>query len=320
MPGIEEALIKQIVDNVSYKEADVKVDNMNNLIISCIHGEELPTVVLSAHMDEPGFIITDITDDGYLKFETIGDIKPSDIISKKIKIGELTGIISLKAIHLTTKEEREKLTKISDLLIDVGAETKSEACKIARPGDYCSFEQTYSRFGEGLFKGKALSSRSGCKALIDIINNNKFSNLNLVCIFATQKEVASRGARVALNSVSDVNFAIIVDSVETTENIHLSNGVAIGYRNDDNAATRAFVKSIENINSNNQIIQKVCCDNIKSDLNMFKSCKADMPSILLALPCKHKNSATEVIAESDFNALYELIFNVLSEVNNGALL
>ena len=79
------------------------------------------TVLLSAHTDEVGFIITKITDEGYLKFESVGGIDTKILLSQKGRLGDLKGIISLKAVHLTTKEEREKTFKESDLFIDIGA-------------------------------------------------------------------------------------------------------------------------------------------------------------------------------------------------------
>lgn len=319
--GAEDGLIKYIIEKIPCNDAYVKIDGMNNLVVSCMRDKSLPTVILSAHMDEPGFIVTDITDEGYFKFEIIGEIKPSDIISKKVKINDITGIISLKAIHLTTKEEREKPVKISDLFIDVGAKTKEDAHKVAIPGDYCCFSSVFSEFGESLVKGKALSSRVGCKALINIINNNEFSGLNLICMFTTQKEISSRGALVALNDIDNADFSIIIDSVDVAENVKLSKGVVVGYRTDDNVLTRDLIKLIENTGLKNSLsIQKMCCDKVKSDLNSFKSCRADIPSTILALPCKYKNTATEVMSESDISTLYESLYSILSEVNNGTIL
>lgn len=320
MPGIEDDLINAITGGLSCR-TDIKKDKMNNLIISRIYDESLPTVVLSAHMDEPGFIITDITDDGYLKFDTIGDINPSNIVSKQVKIGKNIGIISLKAIHLTTKEEREKPVKISDLFIDIGAKTKNEAGKIVTPGDYCSFVSEFSEFGENSVKGKSLSSRSGCKILIDILNNNIFSKINPICIFTTQKEVSSRGAMVALNNINNAMFAIIIDAINCTEEIKSSSGVVIGFRSDDTAKSRLLADKIENISDINQIkTQKQCVDKLKSDLDSYKSRRMDIPSVLLAIPCKYKNTATEVMDINDVKQVYDMLCSLLSEVNNGFVL
>ncbi len=81
---------------------------MGNIIAKKVYDSELPTTALIAHMDEPGFIITNITEDGYLKFETIGDIKTDGLLAEKVKIGDINGIISLKAIHLSTKRRTRK--------------------------------------------------------------------------------------------------------------------------------------------------------------------------------------------------------------------
>ncbi len=320
MSGNEKSIIDVIKNNLTCK-ADVKTDNMNNLIVSCVHDESLSTVVLSAHMDEPGFIITDITDDGYLKFDIIGDINPTDIVSKQVKIGNCTGIISLKAIHLTTKEEREKPVKTDDLFIDIGAKSKEDAKKTVIPGDYCYFISDFSEFGEASVKGKSLSSRAGCRILVDILNNNSFSKLNLICIFTTQKEVASRGAVVALKSIDNPMLAIVLDGIGCTDNINISKGPVVCYTSEDTLKSRLLINKTEDICFVNKLsVQKMCADKEKTDLISFKSQRTDIPSILIGVPCKYKNTASEAMALNDIGQAYDLIYNLLSEVNNGFIL
>ena len=317
--GFEDSVRGFIKNELREIEADISVDRMGNLFVKRINGNDYPTVVLSAHMDEVGFIITDITDDGYLKFDKIGDINPCSLISKRVKIGDITGIIALKAIHLTTKEEREKPVKISDLFIDIGAKTKAEAEEVAEIGDYCAFVGVATDFGSNSLKGKALKSRVGCGILMDILKNNSYPNINLIYVFTVQNNVQGRGAAVASNGIDNAEYLIVTDgfSANSDSNLTSGRGAAISLTHNDTEKSKKLFDTIGDIAKNNAISIQCGFFSEKSDLEIYKARRNDIPSVAIGVPVKYINTPTEIIENADIKACYNIIIGVLSEVSNG---
>lgn len=317
--GFEDSVRNFIKNELREIDADISVDKMGNLFVKCIKNNEYPTVVLSAHMDEVGFIITDITDDGYLKFDTIGDIKPCNLISKRVKIGENTGVIALKAIHLTTKEEREKPVKISDLFIDIGAKSKAEAEEVAEIGDYCAFGGEATDFGSNYLKGKALGSRVGCGILLDILKNKACLNINLICVFTVQNNVQGRGAAVASNVIDNAEYLIATDgfSANSDGNLVSGRGAVLSLTPDDTEKSKKLCDAIWNIAKNDAIPTQRGFFSKKSDLEIYKARRNDIPSVAIGVPVKYINTPTEIVENADIKACYDIILGILAEVNNG---
>ena len=119
---------------------EIYVDSIGNLI--CHKKGNGKKIMVSAHMDEVGLIITEITDSGFLKFDTLGGIETAVLCSKKVLIGnnKVPGIISAKAIHLQKGDEVTSPLKIKDLCIDIGAKDKEAAKKLVSLGDSAVFD------------------------------------------------------------------------------------------------------------------------------------------------------------------------------------
>ena len=120
-------------------------------------------LLLAAHMDEVGIIVTHVTDEGFLKFGFVGGVDRRVAIGKPVALGHnrVPGIISLKAIHLTDKAELKKVPKTDKLYIDIGASGKEAAMKLAPPGTYGCFVSQPEEFGGGFFKARAIDDRIG---------------------------------------------------------------------------------------------------------------------------------------------------------------
>ena len=167
--GYEDEVRDIIKNEISNICDEIYEDSIGNLIChqkgKKINGK---SIMLTSHMDEVGFIISYITDNGYLKFQTVGGIDPNVLISKKITIGDkkLCGVIGTKPIH-QNKDSSNNL-KTSDLYIDIGASSKEEALKYVEIGDYACFDSNYIEFGNGFVKAKALDDRVGCYTMINI--------------------------------------------------------------------------------------------------------------------------------------------------------
>lgn len=193
------------------------VDNMGNLI-AFKKGEKAPsrTLMLCAHMDEVGIIITRITKDGYLHFNFVGGIDRRTVIGKKVFIGaqRIEGVIGSKAFHLVPRAEEDKIPKTDELYIDIGAESEDEAKNSVALGDIGVFAPNMTMLGSEYIKAKALDDRVGCAALIKIIEQP--IEYDCYFVFTVQEEVGTRGALAAAFGVKP-DVAVIAEGTTAAD-------------------------------------------------------------------------------------------------------
>ena len=214
----DEGKVCDYIASFSRQYADeVTIDAMGNVLVYK-KGAKTPKkrVVLCAHMDEVGLVVTYITDDGYLKFDMAGYIDERIILGKAVSVGKsgAVGVIGCKPAYMVSPENLNKPIPIGELYIDVGAKNREEAMKIVRPGDTCAFETDIREFGDGYIKAKAIDDRFGCTALLELIK----SNLPIDCmfVFTAQEEVGARGAVTAAYSTAP-DIAVIVEGTSAAD-------------------------------------------------------------------------------------------------------
>ena len=195
----------------------VEVDALGNLIVfkrgAKAAGNKL---MLCAHMDEVGLMVKSVTEEGYLKFGCVCGIDRRILLGKQVEVGErkIPGIIGLKAIHLTTAEERKKVPKLTDLYIDIGAKDKEEALAQVEPGDVCTFVSDAVEFGEGLLKAKAIDDRVGCAVMVKLLEEEL--PMDCTFVFTAMEEVGTRGAFGAAFSVTP-EIALVLEGTTAAD-------------------------------------------------------------------------------------------------------
>lgn len=196
---------------------DIRVDAMGNLIVfkkgTKATGNKL---MLCAHMDEVGFIIKSITDDGYLKFDTVGGIDRRVIIGKSVLVGpqKWPGVIGLKAYHLVSAEEEKTVPKLEDLYIDIGAATREIAAAQVEIGDCACFAGDVLEFGDGMLKAKAIDDRVGCAVLLELLEEDL--PMDCTFVFTVQEEVGTRGAFGAAFSITP-EIALVLEGTTAAD-------------------------------------------------------------------------------------------------------
>ena len=201
--GDEDEVRRYLVNRVKSHASQFHADAIGNLIVFKKGRKSTGNkVMLAAHMDEVGIIVTRITDEGFLKFDFVGGVDRRVAIGKPVVIGhnKVPGVIGLKAIHLTTKEERKKVPKTESLYIDIGAKDKPSAERLVQLGDYGAFVCEPEEFGDGLFKAKAIDDRVGCAVMLKLLEEDL--PLDVTFAFTAQEEVGTRGAFGAAFSVT----------------------------------------------------------------------------------------------------------------------
>ena len=196
--GNEGAVRDYIAARVQPHAAEMTTDAMGNLLVF-VKGRRAPSkkVMLAAHMDEVGIIITGITEEGYLKFDFAGGVDRRVVIGKRVSVGDkaIPGVIALKAVHLLEDGERKKVPPTKSLHVDIGCRTREEAEKLVSLGDTGAFDGHIVEFGEGFLRAKAIDDRVGCAVMLALIEEG----LPVDCRFAftVQEEVGCRGAAAA---------------------------------------------------------------------------------------------------------------------------
>ncbi|MEE0128502.1 MAG: M42 family peptidase [Eubacterium sp.] len=206
--GREDAVRNYIIEKIKDK-CEYSVDVLGS-VIAFKKGKKAPDkkVLVAAHTDEVGFIITDITDDGYLRFAPVGGIDAAVVLGRRVDINGIKGVVGAKAVHLLSDDEKKNEPAFDKLAIDIGAADKAEAEKAVSLGDCAYFASDYCEFGDGFIKSKALDDRIGCMLMIELINSDL--EYDTYFCFNVQEEVGLRGSGCSAYAVKP-DVAVILE-------------------------------------------------------------------------------------------------------------
>lgn len=203
VPGYEDEVREFIEKEAAPYATSMEVDPVGNLIVfkKGAKARKRP-LLLMAHMDEVGFLVKDITEDGMLKLAPAGGIDPRVLIGRRMRVGDkkIPGIISLKAIHLTTPEERKDAPGINSLYIDIGCTDKKQAEALVMRGDPAMFDSKFLDLGIDCVKAKAIDDRVGCAVMLELLKQDL--PYDTYFAFVVAEEIGSRGATVAAQRVA----------------------------------------------------------------------------------------------------------------------
>ncbi len=212
--GREEAVRNYIIEKIKDK-CEYSVDALGS-VIAFKKGRKAPDkkVLVAAHTDEVGFIITDITDDGFLRFAPVGGIDAAVVLGRRVDINGIKGVVGAKAVHLLSDDEKKNEPAFDKLAIDIGAADKAEAEKAVSLGDCAYFASDYCEFGDGFIKSKALDDRIGCMLMIELINSDL--EYDTYFCFNVQEEVGLRGSGCSAYAVKP-DVAVILESTTAAD-------------------------------------------------------------------------------------------------------
>lgn len=308
--------VREIIKEYAKDYADeIICDTMGNLMLKKCGKSSKKTVMISCHMDEVGFIISGINKDGYLEFQSVGGIDTRVIISKKVRIGKdkVKGIIGLKAIHLTTKSEREKVPKESDLFIDIGAKDADDAKKYVKLGDYAAFDTEYEKLGESSIKAKAIDDRAGCYILCELIKE-ELPYDTWFC-FCVQEEVGLRGAQIVANRINP-DIALVVESTTCSDVpgakeheyvTRMNYGAAVSIMDRSTIVPKDFSQWLYNTAEKNGIkVQYKSLVSGGNDAGAIHKSLGGIKTASVSVPCRYLHSPVSIASEKDMEAVKEL--------------
>ncbi len=310
--GCEDEARKYIIPHIKSKCDKIEVDSIGNIIAFKKGKSDKHTILLGTNIDEVGFIVSDITEKGFIKFKSVGNIDPRTLVSKCVKIGRngVFGVIGMKAIHLQKKAERETTVKVSDLYIDIGATTKKEAEKFVSLGDYISFSTDFSEKGECI-KGKALD-RFGVIPLVAAMDTAPLYDTYFV--FSSQREipcsVMGRGMKVAAYRINP-DFALIISTVNTDDfysaknpSARLGKGAVIEFMDKSSISDTEFLNEICKLAERNNIpVQKKTSASGTSVAGAVISASYGVTVATVSIPCRYSHTPVSYMNKNDIYAV-----------------
>ena len=214
-PGEEERVRDYIQKNFSNIVDKIWSDNLGNLFLEKRGDEEYPTIMLAAHMDEVGLLITHIEKNGFLRFATLGGIDPRTLYAQKILIqgeeGFVKGYIGATPPHLLPKDFEKKVPDVTDLFIDIGVSSKEEAEELGVfIGAKAVYDSTFMKISKNRVMGKALDDRVGIAVMLNVLKELKSSPYNIIAVATIQEEVGLRGAKISTWNI-EPEYALILE-------------------------------------------------------------------------------------------------------------
>jgi len=219
--GSEAKIRKLITQEIKPYCDKIYTDKIGNLI-AVKKGKSAPKnkVMVAAHVDEVGFIITSICENGLLKFETVGGIDSRLLPSKNVTIctkkGLINGVTGIVPMHLLSGDEKNRVKDASSLYIDIGVYGKTEAEALVSLGDVGVIDGEFKEMGDEKILSRALDNRCGCSVLINLLKQD--AEYDFTAVFTVQEEIGCRGAQVAAQTIKP-DFALILDTT-TACDIH----------------------------------------------------------------------------------------------------
>ena len=302
--GHEQAIRRVLLDELKKLGFAPVLDRMGNVVVVKEGTGDAPRrrVMVSAHMDEVGLIVTSATEDGYLRIAAAGGIDPRVLVSKRVTVGDdkLPGVIGAVPIHLQSAAERKHVLSMDELLVDIGAKDKDEAERKAPMGTYISFDTPYVEYGDGFACGKAFDDRVGCLSLLRLLQEEL--PVDLVACFVSEEEVGCRGAKVAsFAKAPDKGIAIDVtawgDTPGTKQpDIKLGEGIAVKVMDHGSISNPDLREALLAAGAQAGVkTQREVLPFGGTDASAMQTSRGGIPVCTLSIPCRYVHSACEVV-------------------------
>jgi len=321
IPGNEREVRKYMAEKME-SHANISYDNLGSIIGEKVGNENGPKIMVAGHMDEVGFLVTSITDEGYIKMTPADGWWSQVMLAQQFEITTSTGkivraIVGAKAPHILTAEERAKPVDMKSMFLDIGVKDKDAAKALGiKPGDMITpYIETTTLADEKYYLGKAWDNRVGCAAAIEVLENlkDKKHENKYYAVGTVMEEVGLRGATTSASKINpDIGIAldttIAFDFPGGSKNTVLGNGVGIMFKDGSmigHKGLRDFV--IATAEENEIPYQLTFLERGGTDGGAMHINADGAPTIALCLPVRYLHSHTSIVHEDDYNAMVKLV-------------
>ncbi|MFA5658368.1 MAG: M42 family peptidase [Oscillospiraceae bacterium] len=322
--GNENEVREYIISEISGK-CEYSVDNSGNIL--CFKkGKKTPLkkLMVSAHMDEVGMIVTFVNSDGTLKISNVGGVDPKVIFGRAVTVGErkIHGVIGSKAVHNLTAEEKDTAVKAEKLYIDIGARDKEDAEKYISLGDSVSFMAGYTELGDGFIKSKAIDDRAGCAIILEMLASELEYDTHFA--FVTQEEIGLRGAKTAAYTINpDIALVLeattaadIPDVSDDKRVCRLGGGAVVSFMDKATIYDKELYQLAFKISKERHIAcQTKTMVAGGNDSGAIHISRSGVRTIAVSVPCRYLHSPSCVIKREDLESVKALAFELISRVH-----
>ncbi len=292
-------------------------------------------LMLSCHMDEVGFMIRSITEEGLLKIASMCGSDTRVLAGRRVLVGnaafQVRGVFGVKPLHLVKSADRGNALDIDELYVDIGAGSRQAAEEVVRVGDFGTFESDFVSFGQdgGYIKGKALDDRLGCAVLCSVMRRIYEMESRPACdlyfAFTCREELGISGARTAAYRI-DPDYAIVLEATaagdisgtpEYRQVAHLGRGGALSLMDRSTIYDRPFT---------DWILETAMAENIPCQIKQYVSGGNDAAHIhksrtgvrcaAVSAPARYIHTASNVVAKKDVESIEQLLMAVINRLYN----
>lgn len=328
-PSGAEVEISEVITDFANKNGFIPIkDNMGNIIIQkSAKNPDLPTIMLDAHMDEIGMIVSFIDEDGFLKFETLGGINPQTLLNQKVEIvGKddyiYKGVIGSKPPHKMEAAERDRVIKTKDMFIDIGASNKEEAEKKTPIGSYITFCSKFDKLENDIVISRNLDDRIGVAVMLEAMKNTKYDG-PIYGVASVQEEVGLVGARPATYKINpDIAIALDVTVAGDHPGIQLSeapvkcgDGPVIVLKDGGFIPDAGLVEELERVAKTFDIkYQKEVSGGGTTNGAVIQFQREGIPTATISVATRYIHSPVSAASMKDIQAMMKLITGYLDNL------
>ncbi|MEC9485779.1 MAG: M42 family metallopeptidase [Candidatus Izemoplasma sp.] len=321
IPG-NERLVREYMSEKMDGLAKVSFDNLGSIIGEKVGQENGPKIMVAGHMDEVGFLVTTITDEGYIKFTPAGGWWSQVMLAQQFIITtkdgkEIRGVIGAKPPHILSPEDRKKPVDMKNMFLDIGVEDKDEAKDLGiRPGDMITpYIEVTELTNKNFLLGKAWDNRVGCAAAIDVLNNLKDEKHDnrYYAVGTVQEEVGLRGAKTSAHKIQpDIGIAldttIAFDFPKGSKNTELGKGVGIMFKDSSMVGHKGLRDYVLDLCEEKNIpYQLTYLERGGTDGGSIHMNAEGAPTIALCVPVRYLHSHTSIMHKKDYDAMVRLV-------------
>lgn len=321
--GCEQEVRNYITQKLKNINCEYYVDKLGNIIAHNVGLKRDKKTMITAHMDEVGFMVAGFDLKGYIKFISVGDVDIRTLNSKIVTIGEnkVLGVIGSNPVHSMKPEEKGKTLPIESLYIDIGCNCKSEAETYVKLGDYVAFKSDYIEFGKNLIKSKAMDSRMGCDILLRILHQKL--ETDYYAAFTVMQETGLIGSSTASYAI-EPEVSIVIDAVacgdiqddKDHESItELGKGPAVIIMDTSVLYNKESINHIIDIAKNHNIPIQTSKGVVKgNDAGPISISRSGCSIANICVPCRYLHSPVNVASMDDFENTFSLIKLMLTKL------
>lgn len=331
VPGYE-APVREIMRRYLSPLGQIETDNLGSIVARKVGHEGGPRILVAGHMDEVGFMVTTITEKGFLKFQPLGGWWEQVMLAQRVLVrthkGDIVGVIGSKPPHVLSQEERKKVVDRKDMFIDVGAGSREEAEGFGvRPGDpvipICPFTVMPN---PKLLMAKAWDNRAGCAVAVQVLQHlQSAEHPNVVYAGGTvQEEVGLRGAQTLVNTVKpDVAFALDVGIAGDTPG--MKEGEVQAKLGGGPLILLYDATMVPNVRLRDLVVETARAEGIPiqfdamagggTDAGRFHLNENGVPSIVIGFATRYIHSHAAIIHRDDMESAARLVAKVIQKLD-----